>query len=91
MIGEGCDVGGRLWSCHGAALLHLVRLCGISAARRESRVLVSSSGMSVRSSMTFSSIRTERHCAPRSSSHPASLQFRPSQFAYARIFSSVLW
>jgi len=38
----------------------LVRLCGISAALRETRVLVSSSEMSARSSITFTSIRTER-------------------------------
>jgi hypothetical protein len=38
----------------------LVRLCGISAALRETRVLVSSSKMSARSSITFTSIRMER-------------------------------
>jgi len=37
-----------------------VRLCGSSAALRETRVLVSSSKMSVRSSISFTSIRTER-------------------------------
>jgi len=37
-----------------------VRLCGISAALRETRVLVSSSEMSALSSITFTSIRTER-------------------------------
>jgi len=37
-----------------------VRLCGISAALQETRVLVSSSEMSTRSSITFTSIRTER-------------------------------
>ena len=60
MIGEGCDVGGRLWSCEGAALSHSVRLCGISAALRETRILVNSSEMSARSSISFTSIRTER-------------------------------
>ena len=43
----------------------LVRLCGISAALRETRVLVSSSEMSARSSITFTSIRTERLFAHR--------------------------
>jgi len=37
-----------------------VRLCGISAALQETRVLVSSSEMSVQSSITFTSICTER-------------------------------
>jgi hypothetical protein len=37
-----------------------VRLCGISAALRETRVLISSSEMSARSSITFTSIRMER-------------------------------
>ena len=37
-----------------------MRLCGISAALRETRVLVSSSEMSARSSITFTSIRTKR-------------------------------
>jgi len=37
-----------------------MRLCGISAALQETRVLVSSSEMSARSSTTFTSIRTER-------------------------------
>jgi len=44
----------------GAALLHQVWLCGISAALREARVSVSSSEMSVRLSMTFTSIPTKR-------------------------------
>jgi len=37
-----------------------VRLCGISAALGETRILVSSSEMSARSSITFTSIPTER-------------------------------
>jgi len=44
----------------GVALLHWVRLCGISGALREARILVSSSEMSVRSSITFTSIQMKR-------------------------------
>jgi len=53
MIGEGCDVGGWLWSCQGAAL-------------RQSRIVVSSSEMSARSSITFNSKCTERLFAHKS-------------------------
>jgi len=49
----------------GAALLHCVKHCGISVALREIRVLVSSCEMLVRSSITFTSIRTQRLFAHR--------------------------
>ena len=40
-----------------------MRLCGISAALRETCILVSSSEMSARSSITFTSVRTETQFA----------------------------
>jgi len=52
----------------------LVRLCGISVALRETRILVSSTEMSVQSSITFTSIRTERLFAHRSSSSSRSIR-----------------